>query len=288
MIGNEKIGYGKAFSSFGELVQGRLSNGDDFLVTLPIDLWSMCIATFRENIGETAVICELEKSKRVAEKVLNDLKSGQNAYLKIKFSSNIPVGKGLSSSTADMLATVRAIQEIYGVIVSEQYIARIFNEIEPHDGLQYYSSVIYQHRTGKLIHNPQYIPQFTIVAVDFGGEVDTVDYNKKVQFTDQETLFYDELHGRITKALDEHDDIEIAKLATQSTVLHAKKTCNENYMKLVELSQKLNAMGVVCAHSGTCIGLLFDKSDRISPIVAKEEISSFGNTFQCSTLKIMK
>src|SRR5690242_6583544 len=35
-----RTGHGQAFGTFGELLQGRLPGGDDFLVTLPITLRS--------------------------------------------------------------------------------------------------------------------------------------------------------------------------------------------------------------------------------------------------------
>ena len=40
--GGSSTGYGKAFGSFGEIIQGRLSGGEDILVTLPVDLWTIC------------------------------------------------------------------------------------------------------------------------------------------------------------------------------------------------------------------------------------------------------
>ena len=56
------IAHGRSFASFGEIAQGRFSSGQDFLVTLPVDLWSTCKARCERVSGPSAVTCELVKS----------------------------------------------------------------------------------------------------------------------------------------------------------------------------------------------------------------------------------
>ena len=63
---NILTGYGKSHASFGELLQGRLSDNRDFLVTLPIDLWSICNLTAVKRMGPLVINCEYSKSKKVA------------------------------------------------------------------------------------------------------------------------------------------------------------------------------------------------------------------------------
>jgi uncharacterized protein involved in propanediol utilization len=113
---NISVGYGKAHSSFGELLQGRLKGDVDFLVTLPIDMWSICNLTSIRRNGPLVINCEYFKSARVAEMLLDKLGIKDGYELTISFSRNIPVGKGLSSSTADMLSTIRALQEVFGFL----------------------------------------------------------------------------------------------------------------------------------------------------------------------------
>ena len=145
------IGYGKSFASFGEIVQGRTSEGEDFLVTLPIDMWSTCELICSPINGPLIVECQLEKSRAVLYHILTELGILRGFQITCNLMRNIPIGKGLSSSTADMLATLRAVQEVFGFLFTESYISRLFSEIEPHDGLHFSSSVIYNHRSGHLI-----------------------------------------------------------------------------------------------------------------------------------------
>ena len=175
--GGSSTGYGKAFGSFGEIIQGRLSGGEDILVTLPVDLWTICELKCTPIKGPLVIDCELEKSRALLHLVLADLGLERGYHISCDFIRNIPVGKGLSSSTADMLAALRAIQEVFGFVFTEQFISRTFAAIEPHDALHYNASTAYNHRKGKLIMDFNYIPKYTIVAVDNGGVMDTLTYN---------------------------------------------------------------------------------------------------------------
>lgn len=282
------IGYGKSYASFGEIVQGRLSNGEDFLVTIPVDMWSTCELVCEPFDGPSFVKARLSKSKLVAEKMLKVLDMGVGNKLTIDFTRNIPIGKGLSSSTADMLAVVRAFQELFGIIVTESFISRLFAAIEPHDGLHYYMSVAYNHRQGNLLSKLNYIPNFNIIAIDSGGELSTREYNKKLLFTENELYEYDALYNRLLVAFSTRDDDEIAKCAHRSTIMHVERTGNEFLAEMIQMSTEMDTLGVIATHSGTCGGFLLPSSasdellDHVATVAAK-----LGDVFQTQTLKIL-
>lgn len=282
------IGYGKSYASFGEIVQGRLSNGEDFLVTIPVDMWSTCELVCVPYDGPSFVEAKLSKSKLVAEQMLKVLNMEVGYKLTIDFTRNIPIGKGLSSSTADMLAVVRAFQEVFGIIVTESFISRLFAAVEPHDGLHYYMSVAYNHRQGNLISKLNYIPDYNIIAVDNGGELSTSDYNKKLHFTEDDLSEYDALYNDLLIAFAMRDDEEIAKCAHRSTVRHIQRTGNVFLKKMVEKSKKLNVLGVLATHSGTCGGFLLPSSasDEVIDNIANEA-AELGNVFRTRTLKML-
>ena len=282
------IGYGKSYASFGEIVQGRLSNGEDFLVTIPVDMWSTCELVCEPFDGPSFVKARLSKSKLVAEQMLKVLDMGVGNKLTIDFTRNIPIGKGLSSSTADMLAVVRAFQELFGIIVTESFISRLFAAIEPHDGLHYYMSVAYNHRQGNLLSKLNYIPNFNIIAIDSGGELSTREYNKKLLFTENELYEYDALYNRLLVAFSTRDDDEIAKCAHRSTIMHVERTGNEFLAEMIQMSTEMDTLGVIATHSGTCGGFLLPSSasdellDHVATVAAK-----LGDVFQTQTLKIL-
>ncbi len=254
------VGYGKSHSSFGEIVQGRLSSGEDFLVTLPIDLWSICNLTCVKRKGPLVINCDLYKSKDVALRLLEKLGITQDVELTISFSRNIPVGKGLSSSTADMLSTVRALQEIFGFLLRNKTISEVFISIEPHDGLMYKSCIIYNHRKGHLIKDLEYIPSYWVVAVDLGGVVDTVSFNHNLNFTPQCSQEYDLLYHDLIESFKNKDDIGIAKCATKSFEIFNNRAKDPFRTKILKTYKDTGAIGLLNTHSGTCVGYIFPKS----------------------------
>lgn len=284
------VGYGKSFASFGEVVQGRTSPGDDFLVTLPIDMWSTCELVCSPIQGPLVVECELEKSSAVLYYVLSELGIQSGYHLQCDFTRNIPIGKGLSSSTADMLATLRAVQEVFGFLFTERYISRIFSEIEPHDGLHFDSSVVYNHREGRLLRNLNYVPQFTIVAVDDGGEVDTVAYNQRLIFTKEMLGRFDVLLERVYDAYARRDDLAIAACATESANCHLERTGNRLLKDVLSREAPSAPLGIIATHSGTCAGFIYPRLDdqRQLERLASELRSQLGRpVFTVDTLRLL-
>jgi len=250
------VGRGKSFASFGEIVQGRRADGEDFLITLPVDLWSTCRVSSEPVDGPSAVEATLPKSRRIAEEMLRLLGLGSGIRLRIELSRDMPVGKGLSSSTADMLAVLRACEELFGVAVRETLVSRLFTEIEPHEALHYPVSVVYNHCRGRLMKRLDYIPDFQIVAVDAGGEVCTQTYNSNLAFTPTFIAEYEHLYQNALSAFAARDDAAIARCARRSTELHAARTGNVFLDRLLAQADAMGALGLLTAHSGTCGGIL--------------------------------
>ena len=269
-----RVGYGKSFASFGEIIQGCGSDDQHFLVTLPIDMWSICNITCVERQGPTTINCSYEKSKHLAQILLKELGLTEGFELNISFSRNIPVGKGLSSSTADMLSTARALQELFGFILGKEYISKIFSEIEPHDALHYKSSVLYNHREGELLQDFEYIPRFNIIFVDNGGQVDTVEFNKHIIINAEYKQKYDALVADVKAAFAAKSDDSIAQVATESAQLLAAQTNDPFIQNALEQVQRFNALGMIVTHSGTCVGYLFPKT------YSKEELEDKHDDIQ--------
>jgi len=289
-VGAPVIGYGKSFASFGEVVQGRTSDGEDFLITLPIDLWSTCELVCSPLNGPLVVECDLEKSRAVLYHVLSELGVGRGYHLQCKFTRNIPVGKGLSSSTADMLATMRAVQEVFGFLLSDAFVSRIFAEIEPHDGLHFNSSVTYNHRRGRLLDHFGYVPGFTIIAVDEGGSVDTVHYNRELTFSHAVRCRFDILLKRAREAYGIKDDRGIADCATESSRIHLERTGSALLRESLEMAEIVNPLGILATHSGTCAGFLYARdvsAAKVEQIVGTLSSKLRRDVFVTRTLRLL-
>src|SRR4029079_11819053 len=96
----------------------------------------------------------------------------------LELESNIPIGKGLASSSADLVATARAIDDCFKLGMSEEILKMFLRQIEPTDGVMYPGVVSFYHRQVQLREFLGQLPGLTIVSIDEGGEVDTVEFNK--------------------------------------------------------------------------------------------------------------
>jgi uncharacterized protein involved in propanediol utilization len=189
-----------------------------------------------------------------------------------------------------MLSTIRALQEIFGFLLREKTISEIFLQIEPHDGLMYKSCVVYDHRKGELLKELIYIPEYWVVAVDFGGEINTIEYNKNLLFTEEITHQYDSLLRDIEKYFHEKNDVKIAECATESTKIHLSLRKNPIRQEFFDSASKYNPIGIVNTHSGTCLGLLYPKTvtmDEITQIAERITSECGYPVFTTTTLKLL-
>lgn len=271
---------GRSCASFGEIIQGRKSNGTDFLVNIPINLWSVCNIDAVPKNGPLIVNCSYEKSKRVAELAIRKMGMAEGYEINVSLSRNIPIGKGLSSSTADMLATIRGLESYFNFSFAPNVISEIFHQIEPHEGLMYEMSVIYNHRKGKLLKDLRHIPKFKIIYLDFGGVVDSIDYNQNLSFSNAITKQYDLLYYKCIKAYTHKDDEMIAECAVRSLSLSLEIKDDHSRSLAFDNFKNFEAMGVINTHSGTCVGFVYPKEFNDERL--KEIASTISNFYGLS------
>ena len=112
LAGNPASSDASCHGSFGELLQGALPEHGPFLVTLPIELRARARFVVPDSLRELSVHPESSwKSLRLAEALLRRYALPLRGELTL--ASEIPRGKGLASSTADLVATYRALARFH-------------------------------------------------------------------------------------------------------------------------------------------------------------------------------
>lgn len=251
-------GSGQAFGTFGELLQGALPGKVDFLVTLPITRCSL--ARFRHDPGGPLRVFPAHKLKslRLTRAMLeaNGLPVGGTLVL----DSDLPVGKGLASSSADLVAAARAVARSFGLDDSPAAMEDQLRAIEPTDGVMYPGIVVFEHLAVRLNAVLGIVPPMTIVAVDEGGLVDTVRFNRRPKhFSADHEAEYEHLLGELGTAVRLGDMAAVGAVATRSAVLNQRLAPKRNLGAMLDLARSTGALGVACAHSGTVLGLLYDE-----------------------------
>ncbi|PEE44042.1 GHMP family kinase ATP-binding protein [Bacillus pseudomycoides] len=256
-------GEGIAFGTFGELLQGVLPDGDvDFLVTLPISRFSYAKFTVRtkESTIEVFPVFKI-KAKKLANRILDYYNLPKGGALVIN--SEIPSGKGLASSSADLVAVTRAIEECYDIKIPIAQLQSFMSEIEPSDGVMYEGTVSFYHKKVQLHKFLGNLPPLTIVSTDEGGEVDTIEFNKIVKpFTAEDKMEYRQLLSTISTAIQNQDVFTIGKVASRSAILNQKLRPKQSLNELIAICEEIGGLGVVVAHSGTCLGILLSPDNE--------------------------
>ncbi len=258
----EKRGLALSFGTFGELLQGALPEPDlQFLVTFPIHLYSR--ATFSVDSRDESLRVdppEKRKSLELARLMLQHYNLPSRGVLEI--ASEIPAGKGLASSSADQVAAARAIARCYDLALSHEELEMFLRAIEPTDGVMYPGVVAFYHQKVALREFLGNLPPVAVMAIDEGGVVDTVGFNKRLKdYRKEEKEEFLTLLVGIKKCI-AHGDVEgLGRITTRSTILNQRFNPKRRLDALLEVSREVGALGVVTAHSGTCIGLLLARHD---------------------------
>ncbi|WP_242438953.1 GHMP family kinase ATP-binding protein [Streptomyces sp. CB00455] len=255
------VGSGWALGTFGELLQGVLPDDRHFLVTLPITIGST--ATFRyadDAAGITVEAVRKRKSARVVALALEAL--GRPGGGELLLASELPEGKGLASSSADLVASVRAVADAFGTSFPTNAVEAMLREVEPSDGVMHDEIVAFLHREVRLHSRLGHLPRLVIVGYDEGGQVDTVTYNRRPAPVDAETRAeYAALLDRLAGAVADGDLRTVGAVATRSAELHARTRPRAALAPLVTACDEADGLGVVVAHSGTVLGVLFAADD---------------------------
>ncbi|GAA2003226.1 kinase [Catenulispora subtropica] len=247
-----------AFGTFGELLQGALSDGTDFLVTMPIARWSTARFRYDPHAPDVRVRpASRVKSKLLAEALLagHGLPGGGLLHLH----SDLPVGKGLASSSADLVATARAVARAVGVAADPATIEALIRPIEPSDGVMYPGSVAFHHRQVRLRARLGHLPPMTVVGVDEGGEIETVGFNRRPKdFSDHDKHVYEHLLDVLGTAIREGDAATVGQVATHSARMNQRLCPKRLLDDMIAVCRDVQGLGVVAAHSGTVLGVLLD------------------------------
>jgi L-threonine kinase len=268
-------GAGRAPGTFGELLQGALSDPPvDFLVTLPINAGSSAsfllgpeatgLAAAGAGRGVTVFPPDRAKARALAELLL--ARHGVAAAGELSLHTDLPLGKGLASSSADLVATARAVGRAVGRCPSPAEIEDLMRSIEPSDGVMHPGTVAFCHREVRLLEPLGPLPGLTIVGVDEGGDVDTIKYNRGPRwFTDGERHEYGRLLDALRRAIPRHDTRTIGAVASRSADMHQRRHPKRLLAEVAGLCRSAGGRGVVAAHSGTMLGVLLDEADPAHP-----------------------
>ena len=183
---------------------------------------------------------------------------------KLSINNPIPRGKGMGSSTADVAAVIAATGLALGRELQPAAIAEIALSVEPTDGVMFPGIAMFDHLAGTIAESLGPPPPMEIVALDFGGAVDTVEFNK----VDRRELWRS-IQAETSQALElvragvRQGDPELVGRGSSISALASQRVLPKPKLAEVnEFAAQVGAVGVNVGHSGTIIGVLLDARQR--------------------------
>ena len=176
----------------------------------------------------------------------------------------IPRSKGFGSSSADLAAAIAATGLALGVELTPLQIGQLALQVEPTDGVMFPGITLFDHRAGTLVEELGPPLPLEIVALDFGGVVDTLDFNQvdrraQWQAVQAET---DAALALVREGLRQRDVRRLGRGASLSAAAGQQVLFKPRLADVIEFADSVGAVGVNVAHSGAVIGVLLDATER--------------------------
>lgn len=245
----------------GELVQGAIA-GLDVHVTCPIDRWAE--ARFRPAAGSVdarAFLAGLPRHPKVRAALARLLDEAGAAVLpgRLQLFSALPRGKGMGSSTGDIIAALAAVAAALGRPADADRLADLALAVEPTGGTMFPGIAVFDHRHGRIRGSLGSSPALEVLILDPGGTVNTAAFNRRPDLPEQNRAKEPAVREALTMVLDglrRSDPDAVAAGATLSARAHQAILHKELLEPVTALAREVGAAGVCVAHSGVVIGVL--------------------------------
>ena len=246
----------------GELVQGMLGDAY-FLVTCPVDFYSRVKVEIQPD--STVVQAPLDCPKTAAAVGLAlEFLGRTDVGACVTVSNPVPRSKGLGSSSADLAAAIAATGLALGIELEPMQIGRLALRVEPTDGIMFPGIALFDHREGSVMEELGMPLPVEIVALDFGGEVDTLEFNRIDRGREWRTIAArtGEALEMVREGLKSRDVGLFGQGATLSALAAQEVMFKPRLPEVMSFAEAVGAVGVNVAHSGTAIGVLLDATQR--------------------------
>lgn len=261
-----KIGLGSCPSTCGELVQGYMGE-NECISSYCIDLYSNAKIVEKRNRKKSNRFNKT-KSMKAVELVFDYFGIPKLELLDISLfiKSNIPVGKGMASSTADIGASVMAALDYLDKDLSEDEISKLVAKIEPTDSIFYKKICVFDPIKGKKIEELGALPYDEVLILEPYRRINTVKIRQKSDYYTnliENKSFTTNSFNLLAEGI-RNKDIKKVRRACENSALANEKIKTTPYLReIIKISKKYNAGFVNISHTGTVVGILVsDKTNK--------------------------
>lgn len=287
-MASEASGTGQAIGHHGEIFQGAIRDKTGrlhrSLISLPCG-GLRSEATFHLAHGKVLSITPAWKTKaRTAAQLALDWAHVEGVGGHLELRSDTPTGWGLGSSTSDVIAALRAVFSALQMNVNAQVLARLAVKAEAacDSTIFNHNAVLFAHREGEVLQDlGGELPECEVLGFNTdpsGTGIDTLQY-RPARYAPREIDTFGELVEQMRKAIQQQDIHLMAGVATTCARINQTYLPKPRFERIEAVMDRVGAIGIQVAHSGTVVGMMFDprdalKSQRIQQ--AREELAEIG------------
>lgn len=245
-------------ASCGEFVQGMIRD-KEYLSSYAIDKFSK--VTLEEKLE--CINRGPLKTRRAIEEVFKQfgLPRKEMRNISIHIESDIPISKGMASSTADIGATIKATLNLIGKDLNEYDISKLATRIEPTDSIFIRENTIFNPLDASIKKKLGVIDTGKVIILEPNEKLSTRYIRRKdnYQKLKKQNKYIIEYAFKLLEQGIQNKDLNlIGQACNISSVanenIHKKKYLSE----IMDISKEYGACGVNIAHSGTVIGILLE------------------------------
>ncbi|EJO5347762.1 kinase [Clostridium botulinum] len=243
--------------SFGEMLQGNLGE-KPVLVSSPINLYTY-VRVFESK--EEKKFYRNIKANKLIKNVLTDW---QYKYyidtIHIEINSEIPRGKGLASSTADLCATYKCLTKLFKKNYSKEELQKHCLMIEPTDSIIFNEFTLFDYKKGSFKEKLGPYIKFYILAFEGSRIINTLYFNNRNQkkMSSIKDLIPDLKDGI------KNNDIKKISQVSQESIKRNFYRLNYDYFHIVEKYKNITkGLGIIGCHSGDALGIVYDNKEDL-------------------------
>ena len=262
-----RLGIGYCSGHFGELLQGAFTEPAGSivrgLVTLPYPTAGvMAHVTAARGSGKIHAAFGKSKTVNLVRGYLQLHGLASRVDCAVQLSSRLVEGVGMGSSTADLVATVRALDLALSLRTDDATVARLAvkTEVACDSTMFVTRALLFAQREGRVLEDfgPP-LPRMELVGFNLApNETFPTAETPPASYSPDEIGMFDELRILMRRAVGARNVATLAEVATASARINQRHFPKPRFADFLQLASDFRAQGVSVAHSGTLGALIYD------------------------------
>lgn len=244
--------------SIGEIIQG-VAYGKELLLSCPVNLFTS-VRVF-ESLAPVYKK-NYPKCNKFMESILQSWgQEDVNNELDIEIRSEIPIGKGFASSTADITALYLSMIKLFNHEYNQQELVKQAVAIEPTDSIIFPQMTLFDYKTGKFQESLGNYIEFFVLVFEGQRTVNTIEFNFNVQAN---LADIEDLIPILAQSIREGNIKKLAYISSESIARNQGRMKYNILPMIQEICCKTAGLGIIGAHSGDFLGIIYNDEEVLN------------------------